>query len=438
MGTRTERLRQAQADAERLGERGPPPITRATEGQLAGPKSSDSRTLRGYALAAAIAAGIAVVAFGLWAALFRDTWEQDNRDKILSMCNEAAALAKTGDLTRFDAKRAAILALVGTRGVENPELKAALQRVEDAGNILVASTKREAERVGQAEAARRQAEQEKQRLEEEARLAAEEKQRQKEEAERLALEEKKRRDDAEAQRRAEEEKQRLAGEARQNADKERQRLVAEANRRAEEEKQKKEEQGGREAEAKQQAAEEQRRQQAIAALTTELGRITASLEQAKAEGRAPVQERNQLQYKYNSERLQVQQQYQTMVNEIENRRRAERRSLSPPLRPNPTALLLGPAERVEYMRQEAEYQRLYAEYQRQLAEVERRRSERLLAAEAWRTNQYREIDRRYQPQVTAIDGKIAQLAEVVKSLMQSQADLQNRLKKMRSTAGARL
>ena len=382
--------------------------------------SSASRRLRQYALVAAIAAGVVVVALCLWAVLLRDTWEQDNRDKILSMCNEATALAKMGELTRFDAKRAAILALVGTRRVENHDLKAALQRLEDAGNILFASAKREAERVGQAEAAR---------LEGETKRAIEEEQRKKAEAERLAVEEKKRRDDAETQRRAEEEKQRLAAEARQNAEKERERLVAEANRRAEEEKQKKaeaqrqaEEQRGREAEAKQQADEEQRKQEAIAALSRELGRITASLEQAKAEGRAAVQERNQLQYKYNSERQQVEQEYQTMVNDIEKKYKSERRSLSPPIPPPP--FFDTPAERVEYQRQ-------YAEYQRQLAEVERRRSERLLAAEAWRTNQYREIDRRYQPQVTAIDSKIAQLAEVVKSLMQSQADLQNRLKKMK-------
>ncbi|HUX01508.1 MAG TPA: hypothetical protein VMY35_11070 [Phycisphaerae bacterium] len=62
-----------------------------------------------------------------------------------------------------------------------------------------------------------------------------------------------------------------------------------------------------------------------------------------------------------------------------------------------------------------------------MTELERRRSERLLAVEAWRTNQYREIDRRYQPQVTAIDTKIAQLAEVVKSLTQAQAELQAQL-----------
>jgi hypothetical protein len=389
------------------------------------PKSSGSLGIPRYVLVAAIAAGIVVVALGLWAVLFRDTWEQDNRDEILGMCNEATALAKTGELTRFDAKRAAILALVGTRRVENQELKAALQRVEDAGDILVASAKREAERVGQAEAARRQAEEEKQRLEAETKRAIEEEQRKKAEAERLALEEKKRRDVAEAQRRAEEKKQRLAAEARQNAGKERERLVAEANRGAEEEKQKKaeaqrqaEEQQRREAEAKQQADEEQRKQEAIAALSRELGRITASLEQAKAEGRAAVEERNQLQYKYNSERQQVQQQYDAMVDEIEKRYKAERRSNSIPG---------SSATRKDW-----------AEYERQSMEIERRRSERLLAAEAWRTNQYREIDRRYQPQVTAIDSKIAQLAEVVKSLMQSQADLQNRLKKMRSTAGARL
>lgn len=243
----------------------------------------------------------------------RSTWEQGNRDRLLGLCNEASALAKMGDLARFNAKHAELLALVGSRKVEDQELKAALQRVEDAGNILVASTKREDERVGQAEAVRRQAEQERQRLEAEARLATEEMQRQKEEAERLALEEKKRREDAESQRRAEEEEQRLAAEARQNAEKERERLVAEANHRAEEENQRNaeaqrqaQEQQRRVAEAKQQAAEEQRRQETLAALTRELGRITASLEQAKAEGRAAVQERNQLQYKYHSERKQVQ------------------------------------------------------------------------------------------------------------------------------------
>ena len=391
------------------------------------PKGHTLHGLPRYALVAAISAGIVVVALGLWAVLFRDTWEQDNRDTILNMCNEATALAKTGELTRFDAKRASILALVDTRRVENQELKAALQRVEDAGNILVASTKREAERVGQAEAARRQAEQEKQRLETEVRLAAEEKRRQKEEAERLALEEKKRQEDAEAQRRAEEGKQRLAEEARQNAEKVREGLVSKANRRAEEEQRnaeaqrQAEEQQRREAEAAQQAAEEQRRQEAIAALTKELGRITASLEQAKAEGRAVVQERNQLQFKYNSERQQVQQQYQAMVEDIEKNYQFEQRLIFPPHYPPLSAT---PAERVEYQRQLGEYHRL-------LAEVARRRSERLLAAQAWQTNQYREIDQRYQPQVMAIDMKIAQLEEVVKSLMQSQADLQNKLNKMR-------
>ena len=357
------------------------------------------------ALAAALIVGLPLYVF--WP---RDTWERDNHGKILSMCNEATALAKTGELAPFDVKRAAILALVGTRRVESQDLKAALQRVEDAGNILVASIKREAERVGQAEAARRQAEEEKQRFEAEARLAAEKKQRQKDEAERLALEEKKRQEDAEAQRRAEEEKQRLVGEARQNAEKERERLVAEANRRAEEEKQRKaeaqrqvEEQQRREAEAKQQAAEEQRRQEAIAALTTELGRITASLEQAKAEGRAAVQTRNQMQYQYNSERQQVEAQYQSMLADIDRSYKDEIRSLSS-RDPN---------------------------FNQRFAEAQRRKSERMLAAQAWRADQYREIDQRYQPQVMAVDRKIAQLEEIVKSLTQSQADLQNRLKKMR-------
>ena len=382
------------------------------------PKRSGSLVFPRYALVAAIAVGILGVTLGAWAVFSRDTWEQNNREKILGLCAEASASAKTGELTRFNAKHAELLALVGLRKVEDQELKGALRRVEDARNILTAAAKREAERVGQAEAARRQAEQERQRLEAEARLAAEKMQRQKEEAERLALEEKKRREDAEAQRRAEEEEQRLAAEARQNAEKERERLVTEANRRAEEEKQRKaesqrqaEEQGRREAEATQQAQEEKARQEAKAALAGELARITASLEQAKAEDRAAVQERNQLQYKYNSERQQVQQQYQAMVDEIEKRYKAERRSNSIP------GSRATPEE--------------WAEYERQRVEIERRRSERLLAAQAWRTNQYREIDQRYQPQVTAIDRKIAQLKEVVKSLTQSQADLQNRLKRMK-------
>ena len=359
-----------------------------------------SRTFHGvprYALVAAIAAGIVIAALGSSVVLFRDTWKRHNQDKILSLCNEATALAKAGEVTQFDAKRAAILALVGTREVENQELKAALQRVEDAGNILAAATKREAQKIGQVK-------EEKRRFEAQAKLGAEENQRQKEEAERLALEDKTRQEDADVRRRAEEAKQRLAVD-RYNAERERERLVAGANRRAEEEKQKKveaqtqaEEQQRREAKAMQAAAQEQRRQETMAALTMQLARTTASLEQAKAVGRAAVQERNQLEYKYNSERQQVQEQYATMVNEIEKRYRTERRSVSIP----------GSAE-----------------------ETERRRSDRLLAAEAWRTDQYREIDRRYQPQIAPIDRKIAQMEEVVKSLTQSEAGLKSGLQQMR-------
>lgn len=392
-------------------------------------KTGAKRGSRRYAVVATIAAiGLLAAAIGSWSVWLRDTWEQDNRDSLLAMCYEAAAFAKSGDLTNFTAKDTEILALVGTRRILGQELKAALQRVEDARNILTLAAKREAEGVGRAEDARRSAEQERQRLEAQVKQAREDKQRQEEQAQRLSQEEKKRQEEAEAQRRAEEEKQRLAKEASRAAQDEKQRLLPEAQERAKEEDQrqadertkaeaerqrveaqtrsKADQEEQRQAEARRRAEVAQRRQEAKEALAKELGPVTAALEQAKAQGLAAVATRSQLMRQFDAARANVEEQYKQMRQQI--------RLELPPLPP----LYLDEAAR----------QRADEQYRRQFAEAQRRYSDRLLAAQAWRADELRKIDQQFQPKFAEVNGRINQLAAEVKGLMQQQADLQRKAK----------
>jgi hypothetical protein len=348
------------------------------------------------------------------------------------MCYEAAAFAKSGDMKNFTAKHTEILALVGTRQILGQELKAALQRVEDATNILTVAAKREAEVVGRAEDARRGAEQERQRLEAQVKQARDDKERQQEEAQRLSQEEKKRQEEAEAQRRAEEEKQRLAAAASRAAEDEKQRLLPEAQERAKEEEQrqadertkaeaerqrveaqtrrKADQEEQRQAEARRRAEEAQRRQEAKAALADELSPVMAALEQAKAQGLAAVATQSQLMRQFDGARADVEGQYKKMQQQINQQYAME----LPPLPP----LYLN----------EAASQRAYEQYYRQLAEAKRRHSDRLLAAQVWRADELRKIDQQFQPQFAEVNGRINQLAAEVTRLMQQQADLQRKVK----------
>lgn len=149
--------------------------------------------------------------------------------------------------------------------------------------------------------------------------------------------------------------------------------------------------------------EERRRKEARLALKGALVSVTAQLEEAKTRGRAAVALRKRMEGMYKQEHAGVEIQYHELVDEIEKQHRRELLAIGRLFSRNPS------------------------EYRRRHAEAVRRKSERLLEAKAWRTAEHRAIEERYQPQVVAIDSRIAQLAAAVRALTKRLAELKTRL-----------
>ncbi len=158
-------------------------------------------------------------------------------------------------------------------------------------------------------------------------------------------------------------------------------------------------------------AEERRRKEAlqtkhkrdkIVAVEKELKAVTASLNTTKANGRVTVQTKQKLSQQYELERQKVKEAYEARLRHIQKLYRQEL--------PSAGLIYFDPAE-----------------FERQMAEAKRRRSERRLSAQNWQTNQYREIDQRYQPQITAVDFTILKLEEEVRTLMRRQKKLRGEL-----------
>jgi hypothetical protein len=111
---------------------------------------------------------VVVAALGLYLAVFRDTWERDNRAKLLALKAEACSLVSSGKVKDGYYKYEELLQQVGDRNIKDAYLDgamAAARKERDAAYVQVSAI------VEQEKAAERARQQQEHKRQEEARLA---------------------------------------------------------------------------------------------------------------------------------------------------------------------------------------------------------------------------------------------------------------------------
>lgn len=149
---------------------------------------------------------------------------------------------------------------------------------------------------------------------------------------------------------------------------------------------------------------------------TELAALEQSLSVAKAKGRAAVADRAQLRRQYDAEREAVEKAYQDRLLTIQ--RQYEEEAAAAPRRLPPESPPSGRDGQIVIIRAPSVPVPL-----RDISGAVQRRGQRISDAQAERDRALREIDSRYQPQVSAIDATIRRLEQEVTLLARKAAEI---------------